>query len=95
MRDQHAWEAIHQCHAWSCLRDVAKLAVMYLQRGPPIAENEPTTHRTHRRSTRILGASANPYAKHWPRVKPRIKTSQLTVVSHAAVQPCNSWSYSP
>ena len=24
------------------------LAVMYLQRGPPIAENETTTHRTHR-----------------------------------------------
>jgi hypothetical protein len=24
------------------------LAVMYLQRGPPIAENESTTHRTHR-----------------------------------------------
>jgi hypothetical protein len=23
-------------------------AVMYLQRGPPIAENNPTTHRTHR-----------------------------------------------
>ena len=24
------------------------LAVMYLQRGPPIVENETTTHRTHR-----------------------------------------------
>ena len=25
-----------------------KLTVMYLQRGPPIAENKPTMHRTHR-----------------------------------------------
>jgi hypothetical protein len=24
------------------------LAVMYLQRGPPIAENKPTTHRSHK-----------------------------------------------
>ncbi len=28
--------------------DLCTLAVMYLQRGPPIAENNPTTHRTHR-----------------------------------------------
>ena len=33
-----------------------------------------------------IGTSAIPYAKHWPRVTPRIKTSRLTVVSHAAVQ---------
>ncbi len=39
---------IHQCHAWSCLPQCEMLAVMYLQRGPPITENESTTHRTHR-----------------------------------------------
>ncbi len=33
--------ASHKCHGET-------LAVMYLQRGPPIAENKPTTHRTHR-----------------------------------------------
>ncbi len=30
------------------------LAVMYLQRGPPIAENETTTHRTHSIERRFL-----------------------------------------
>jgi hypothetical protein len=37
------------------------LAVMYLQRGPPIAENETTTHRTHRTvSIDFLGTIAPP-----------------------------------
>jgi hypothetical protein len=39
-------EVIHQCHAWSCFCEM--LALMYLQQGPQIVENETTPHRTHR-----------------------------------------------
>ncbi len=37
-------------HSWKVrqLEACETLAVMYLQRGPPIAENKSTTHRTHR-----------------------------------------------
>ncbi len=51
---------IHTCiHSWRRSTSVMlghaceMLAVMYLQRGPPIAENESTTHRTHRTHTYI------------------------------------------
>ena len=32
-------------------------AVMYLQQGPPIAENNPTTHRMHRTHRRAIKSS--------------------------------------
>jgi hypothetical protein len=37
------------------------LAVMYLERGPPIAENETTTHRTHRTHRRHADFAAYIY----------------------------------
>jgi hypothetical protein len=39
----------------SSIQACETLAVMYLQRGPPIAENKLTTHRTHRTHRSLFG----------------------------------------
>jgi hypothetical protein len=42
---------------------IERLSRLYLQRGPPIAENKPTTHRTHR--THRLGPMHTSVMSHW------------------------------
>ncbi len=74
---------------WSSLAACETLAAMYLQRGPPIAENKSTTHRTHRThsswpfsnySTRLMTAHDGRYGSLWPCCKHKYSVTVTVTV---------------
>ncbi len=79
----HTYVYMHFCHGHGHACET--LAVMYLQRGPPIAENKSTTHRTHRthrmhrthRTHRMPSLTISLLTLFWDR-----KTSYIHIYTH-------------